>query len=150
MATGPGLRIIREDERLTYDGDGFKIFYRRIPNFRRGAIQEKYRKRGGEINISRATDEMLEYCVTGWSGFFYDNEEGRRIDVAYDPKIVRAIPDDVLVEIVDLCGANADSGVVEAKNLPTTSDSSERSTDSPADNADERPARTTPSPSSAT
>lgn len=141
-----GLRIIKDDERLVFEGDEYKIFYRRITNSRRGRILEKHRKRGKDPDLSKATDEMMEWCVTGWTGFYYIDENQQRVDVPFDPTLVKAIPDEVLAELVDLCGANADAGQVEAGNLPSTSSSSTRTAASPADSAGEKPETTTPSP----
>lgn len=145
-----GLRIIRDDERLKYVGDEYTIFYRRITNSRRGRIMEKHRKRGKDPDLSKATTEMMEFCVTGWKGFYYVNADGARVDLPYDPTLVEAIPDEVLAELVDLCGANADAGQVEAKNSPTTSASSTTTAATPAPAAGETEKTTTPDPSSAT
>ena len=131
-----GLRLINADERLTFEGDGFKIFYRRIPNARRGRIMEKNTKRGGEVNFNRATIEMLEYSVTGWDGFYTQNGSGERQDVAFDPGKIEFIPDEVQAELMELIGANADRGDVEAKNSPTSSDSSTTTKATVADGAD--------------
>jgi len=133
----PGLRIIREDESLTYKGDGFEIYYRRIPNKRRGNILEKHKKRGqAEANLNSATQEMMEYCILGWKGFYYLNQNKERVDLPFDSGIIGAIPDEVLADVVELCGANADQGQVEAKNSLTTSASSTITEASPAASAE--------------
>lgn len=131
-----GLQLINKDERLEHVGDGFKILYRRIPSTTRGRIFNKHTKRGGETDYSKTTVEMLEYCVLGWSGVFEKNGDGKNIEIPFDIEKVRMIPDDVLLVLLDLMGANADREEVEVGNLSPSSSSKEITPVSPADNAE--------------
>ncbi len=131
-----GLQLIKKDERLEFVGDGFKILYRRIPSTTRGRILNKHTKRGGETDYSKTTVEMLEYCVLGWSGVFEENGDGKNMEIPFDIEKVRMIPDDVILVLLDLMGANADREEVEAKNLSTTLSNKETTPDSPAANVD--------------
>ena len=137
-----GLRLISDDERLVYEGDGFEIFYRRIPSGTRGRIINKHTKRGGETNWAKATEEMLEHCITGWAGVYTTDADGIRTDEPFSSDKIRMIPDDVQIKLVDLVGANADAEDVEAGNLSTISSSSTITTDSRATNAGSKPMKT--------
>jgi hypothetical protein len=127
-----GLHLIKKDERLEYVGDGFKILYRRIPTPVRGRFTNKHTKRGGETDWAKATLEMLEYSILGWSGVYETNGAGKSIEIPFDTEKVRSIPDDVLLVLLDLIGANAEKEEVEAGNWSTTSSSSEITPASPA------------------
>ncbi len=130
------LRLINSEERLKFEGDGFNIFYRRLPNAKRGRIMEQNSKRGGDVNFNKATIQMLEYSITGWSGFYTEDASGNREEIPYDVTKVALIPDEVQAELMDLIGANADRGEVEAKNFPSTSASSTTTEVSPAQSAE--------------
>jgi hypothetical protein len=118
-----GLRLITGDERLTYEGDGFKIFYRRIPTSKRGRIVEKNTKQGRETNWYQATVEMLEYCIIGWDGLFRVID-GKEEPTPYDPAYIGDIPEEVTTELAEKMGAAIPSqgiakstvGEVEAGN----------------------------------
>lgn len=118
-----GLRLVDEDENLVHIIDEeARIFYRRLPNRRRGEIMARNTKRG-EVNYTKASIEMLEWSITGWQGF-YVIEDGRRKDIPYARDKVALIPDTEQADLVEKIGANADEGGEEAGNSGPTSDSS--------------------------
>lgn len=125
-----GLRIIESHERFIYETDGYKIFFRRLPNPTRGRIIEENTKRGDKLNLSRATSEMLKYCLLGWSGVYTVTESGERREVPFSSDLVERIPDDVQAELMDRVGANLEDMETEGKNSKPTSDSKPETEDS--------------------
>lgn len=118
-----GLRLISEDELLTYHGDGFKIFYKRVSNARRSRILERHTKRGRETNSIAAGLEMLDLSVVGWEGVYEMNGDGVKVEIPFEIAKIKAIPDDVAGDLMDLIGANADDIVRESKNSKSSSGS---------------------------
>ena len=131
-----GLRLIDKNERLTFHGDGFKVYYRRIPNATRGRIVERHTKRGGNVDANAAGIEFLEYSILGWEGFYTQNGDGEKVEVPYGLEHVAAIPDDEQNRLMDLIGINADREEVEGKNSPTTSASKKTTSTSRADSVE--------------
>lgn len=119
-----GLRLIDEEELLTYEGPGFKIFYRRLPNKLRAQIVDRHTKRGGTTNFTQASIDYLKYCVKGWEGVYIE-KKGVREDIAFEPSKVELLPDLVQADLVDLIGANADEEAEDLGNSESTSGNSE-------------------------
>jgi len=124
-----GLRLITEDERLTYADyakDGFEIYYRRIPNHIRGAIVKRHtrvNKRGNEIvDWVSVSEELFDYAVIGWKGV-YIIENGKRKDVDFSPDVIRNTPDEIQAEIIELAGGNVETTEGDIKNSSSTPDS---------------------------
>lgn len=120
-----GLRLITEEELLTFDGPGFKVHYRRLPNKRRAQIIDRNTKRGGVTNFTQATIEMLEYSVKGWEGVYERGEDGKRKDIPFEPSKISMIPDLVQSDLVEVIGENADREGDDLGNLPNTSGNKE-------------------------
>lgn len=131
----PGLRLVNKDEKLTFVGDGFKIFYRRMPNSQIARIRERHTKRG-DTNHQAVANDVLEWCVMGWSGVWDKNGDGKLVEIPFDSDKVGMIPDVVAAKIVDLVGDNADLEGVEAKNSKSSSGSKTKTTGSPASSAE--------------
>jgi len=93
------IQIIDNDEKLTYEIEGSKIFYRRITTLKRGVIVKRHTKRG-KADWNAITEEMLRYIITGWKNVQKSGEE-----ITFDPDLITAIPEDVLTEILELAGA---------------------------------------------
>ena len=53
------IQIVQDQERLLYEADGSRIFYRRISTLRRGAIVKKHTKRG-KTDWNAVTADMLD------------------------------------------------------------------------------------------
>ena len=123
-----GLRLIDEDEALTHEGDGFKIFYRRLPNKRRANIVDACTNRAGTTNFTKASTQMLEYSVQGWEGV-YVFENGKRKDIPFEKSKIDLIPDAVQAEMVELIGENADREDENLGNSPSTSGNSSTTKD---------------------
>jgi len=94
------IQIVRDEERLVYEAEGSKIFYRRISTLRRGGIVRKHTKRG-KTDWNAVTKELLEYVVLGW-----ENVERAGKPVPYSPELVMLLPEEVLSDLLELCGAN--------------------------------------------
>jgi hypothetical protein len=132
-----GLQLVSDEERLVYEGDGFQIFYRRITNHKRAQIVQRHTNRKGETNNVAVAEEMLEWCITGWSGVTDVNPTtGEYVETVFSPDKIKRIPDEVGGELIELFGLNADEKAVEVKNSPTTSASNTTTEDSPASDAD--------------
>jgi hypothetical protein len=114
------IQIVQEEERLIYENEGSRIFYRRIPTVKRSFIQKKHTKRG-QPDWSAVTKEFLEYVVLDWDGV----EKGGKA-IPYDKELVQYLPDDVTTEILDLSGASTALAREETgpKNSKTSSSGS--------------------------
>jgi hypothetical protein len=104
------LNLIRTDERLTYEGAGFKVFFRRLPQTIRGEILRKHTSRGVP-DIGAATLEMLRYCVVGWEGVADGGKE-----IPFAPELVERMPDEVLTDILERANRNVGTLEVELGN----------------------------------
>jgi hypothetical protein len=116
-----GLRLIKTDEKLVYDGEGFKIYYRRLPNHVRAGIVKRHTKRG-IVDFYGASVAQLEYCVTGWENVYEEEADGKRKDIGFDQEKIRYIPDDVQADLLELIGAAVETLDKDAENLEATSD----------------------------
>lgn len=97
------IQIVQDEEKLTYEAEGSKIFYRRISTLKRGVIVKKHTKRG-KVNWNPVTKDILEYVVTGWA-----NVQKAGKDIAFDKGIIMCLPEDTLTDILELSGgANPD------------------------------------------
>jgi hypothetical protein len=112
------LNLIADDESLTYKGDDFEIYYRRIPGRKRAEILKKNTGRFGAIDTGAASLAMMHYCITGWHGVHI---RGEFVDFSKD--LIEYIPDEILGEIAERAGANAPSDGADIKNSSTTSGS---------------------------
>ena len=110
----PGLFLIDEEERLTYEGDGFKIYYRRIDNERRARFAEQ-KTRMGTLNAHAFTLAILEWCIIGWDGFFRMKGD-RREPIPFETSLIKYIPDDVAAKLIVLIDANVEPEVAELGN----------------------------------
>ena len=120
-----GLRLIKTDERLVHNGEGFKMFYRRLPNHVRAGIVKRYTKRG-IVDFYGASVAQLEYCVTGWEGVYEENADGTRVNIPFDQEKIRYIPDDVQADLLELIGAAVETLDKDAENLEVTSDNNSK------------------------
>lgn len=113
------LHLIQEDERFEYKGEGFTIYYRRIPGSKRAEILKKHTRRQGAVDIGDATLEMMKWCIRGWDGV---NMAGEPVE--FKTGLVERIPDDILGEIAERAGANAEGEGADIKNSSPTSGNS--------------------------
>jgi hypothetical protein len=119
------LHLVSAKERLTYKGDDFQIYYRRVPSGVRAVIVKRHTDRRGNIDWSKVGDELVEYAITGWENVKFD---GQPVEFAVD--LVGAIPETIKGEIVQLASDNlADTEERELGNSPTTPVSSPTTTD---------------------
>jgi len=97
------IQIVQADEKLTYEAEGSKIFYRRISTLKRGGMVKKHTKRG-KTNWNNVTKDVLQYVVTGW-----ETVQSAGKDIAFDDGLIMMLPEDTLTDILDLSGgANPD------------------------------------------
>ena len=116
---GGGLKLVQEEERFVYKGDGYEIFYRRVPSTIRDSYIKKHTpRRGGDPDWTIIGKLMLEYALVDWSGIF-EETDGQRTDIPFDREKVRFIPEDVRTDIIEKLGADAASLERAVKNLPT-------------------------------
>jgi hypothetical protein len=139
-----GLSLVNAAERHVFEGDGYKIFFRRITNQKRNQIVQRHTNRRGEPDNAAIADEILEYCVTGWEGVeeFID---GAWTEVPFSQDKVRLIPDEVGGELMERLGANLRSKEVEVGNSETTPASNTTTKGSRAGDAEEKQKKTTSS-----
>jgi len=115
-----GIKLVKESERLVLDGDGFKIFYRRVPSPVRGDITRRATpRRGGDPDWTKVSRQMLTYAILDWEGVFDDDNQA----VPYSPELAENLPEEIQVELLEKVGQNIDRVQAESKNSGTTSDS---------------------------
>jgi len=136
------LKLVSQAERLKFEGDGFVIFYRRITNQKRNRIVQRHTNRKGEADNASIADEILEECVTGWTGVS-ELVAGEWTEVPFSTEKVALIPDEVGGELMEFLGANVTTKEVEVGNSETTPDNSGTTRGSPAGDADKKPKKTT-------
>lgn len=92
------IQIIQSDERLTYEAEGSKIFYRRISTLRRAAIIKKHTKRG-KPNWGKITSDLLIEAITGWE----DVQQAGK-DIPFSAELITALPEETLTDVLELIG----------------------------------------------
>jgi hypothetical protein len=116
-----GLKLVQEAERFVYEGDGFKIFYRRVPaTIRDGFIRSNTPRRGGDPDWSSIGKLMLNYAIIGWEGVYEESADGQRVDVPFSADKTPFLPENVRVELVERLGEDAAKLEREIKNSSTT------------------------------
>ena len=106
------IRLIKDEERLVYEAEGTKIFYRRISDVKKAANVKRYTKKG-KTDWGAVTSDLLRQIVLGW-----ENMKDGDMDVPFDPELVTRLPGDVVEDLLNLSGAGNPSGEEEsaAKN----------------------------------
>ena len=116
------LRLITDQERLRYDGEGYWIEYRRLPAHIRANIVRTCTKRG-TLDFYAASIKFLEYCVLDWNGVTTVDDSGKEVRVDYDKDLVRYLPDEVQNDLIERIGQDAERLQEAIENLGTTPDS---------------------------
>lgn len=98
------IQIVKAEEKFTYQSDGSKIFYRRIPSFTRGQIVKRHTKRGVS-DWNKVTRDVLAYVITGW-----ENIKSGADEIPFDPELVPQLPEETLTDILDLSGGASPEG----------------------------------------
>jgi hypothetical protein len=99
------IRIVRDTERFTATLDGGGILYwRRLPSHVRQECQHRHTVRG-VLDQTAAFDAMLTYAVVGWDQVI----DADGTPLAFAPELVRLLPEDVKLHLVQLFGL-ADPG----------------------------------------
>ena len=112
-----GINLVRESERLVFEGSGFKIFYRRIPSHVRTDIVRRCTpRRGGDPDWGKISLQFLQYAVLDWEGVHDTNDAGDRITVPYDRDRVGFLPDEVQIELIEKLGENSERLEDDLKN----------------------------------
>lgn len=97
------LHLVTDTERLTYAGDGFEIYYRRIPpSIAQRIIGQHTNKKSERTNWAAVADDMLTYAVLGWTNVLSGGEP-----VEYSPDLLSAIPGKIAAELVESASDNA-------------------------------------------
>ena len=130
-----GITLVKESERLVYEGDGFKIFYRRVPSHVRGEIVRRCSpRRGGDPDWAKVSNQFLAYAILDWQGV-NEEEEGKMIPAIYDSSKVGYLPDEIQVDLMEKLGANIDKLESDSKNSEAMPASKTKTKDSPASGA---------------
>lgn len=98
------VRLIDPRERLTHKSGASEYYYRRMPATVRNQIMQKCTSRG-EINWGKFQLKALEWSLTGWKNV--RDLDGN--DVAFERRLVAAIPGDDAIALQDLMGANIEA-----------------------------------------
>jgi len=120
------IQIVQQEERLVYETDGSKIFYRRIPISQQNAIVKRHTKKG-KTNWSEVSKEFIEYIVLGWE----DVEMGGQ-NINFDQSFLPFLPPDVVTDLLDRSGAASKEGDEDTGKNSGTISPSRSSTKQPA------------------
>jgi hypothetical protein len=93
------IQLIRDDERLIYQLEDSKIFYRRISTSKRSKIVANHTKRG-KTDWVAVTRDLAGEIIIGWENVVDGGKE-----IPFSKDLVTRIPDEVLSEILQLSGA---------------------------------------------
>lgn len=111
------LRLIDEEERLVYDeGEGWRLFYRRIPESIYNAIVRKCTNAKQVTNWAAAGRELFNYAARDWEGV--EDENGTA--VAFSLELAERLPAKVRGKIVELAADTGEGMEAGLKNSPTT------------------------------
>lgn len=69
-----GIQLIDEEEKLIFESQGARLYYRRIPMDLIQAWQKQHTTRG-ETDWGAVSKKALEYAVLDWSGVYAGEEE---------------------------------------------------------------------------
>jgi hypothetical protein len=90
-----GIRIIQENEKLTFSFESAKIFYKRIPRFLYSKwVRESTNRRGDRTDWTAVGRLAMEFSIIGWEGF--EDKEGKMLE--YSPDLIDYIPGAVIDE----------------------------------------------------
>jgi len=92
------IQIIQTEEKLIYEAEDSKIFYRRISTLKRGTIVKRHTKRG-KTDWNAVTGSVLDYVIIGW-----ENIQQAKKDIVFDQDLIMALPEDTLTDILELSG----------------------------------------------
>ena len=90
------IELSNENERLLYEHEGSRIYYKRISKLRSNYIQKKHTKRG-VVDWNVVSDEILKECVLGW-----ENIQDRGKSVPFNPELISRLPLVVQNDLIDL------------------------------------------------
>lgn len=114
------LEIVKDNERLVINGDGWKWFYRRVPPSVHRKITTRNTNAKGVTNWHAVGRELLIYATLGWEGF---RDAG--VDIPYSPDnvemVVDGLPQSIAQQFIEACNDEAAERLAgELKNSPTT------------------------------
>jgi len=108
-----GIRIIKEEERLSFEKDGSTFYYRRIPaHVRQDILQRHMPRRGGEPNWEKVLSDMLSWALKGWDNILDD--QGQQVE--FSTEMINYLPQEVQVDLLDKLGANVHQLQGQIKN----------------------------------
>lgn len=94
------IRLIEEDERLTFVYEDAKLFYRRMPHDKKATLLQRcteVKKRVEVTDNAKFMREMLKRTVTGWEGFV--DSSGDPVPFTHDALMM--VPETVVSAFVD-------------------------------------------------
>ena len=109
------IQLVQETEKLTYEWEESKIYYRRVPTpFQNKIIQINTKK--GKQDWVKINDAFLKYLGLGW-----DNVQANGEVIDFKPELMTALPGDVVDDLLALSGAAGPEGA--RKNSKSSSSS---------------------------
>jgi len=109
------IQLVQETEKLTYEWEDSKIYYRRIPTGYQNAIVRDNTKKG-KVNWKEVNKLFLHYCVLGW-----DNVQVDEKPIPYTPELSESLPGDIVDDLLEKAGAGNPDGA--RKNSKSSSSS---------------------------
>ncbi len=94
------IRIIRDDERLTFTYGDARIYYRRIPAHIRRQLFARHTKRG-QIDAHGLMLDLLDYAILDWEGVV--DEAGQPLP--YSRELLGYLPAEVTDALADALNA---------------------------------------------
>lgn len=90
------IQLIKENEKLIFEFQDAKIFYRRIPrDILNGFVSSATTRRG--TDWGKVTHDAMEHAILSWEGFSDGDKE-----VSYQPILIDTLPGAVIEAFVDV------------------------------------------------
>jgi len=109
------VKIVKKDERLSFEVEGSTFHYRRISSPEQNRIVTKHTKKGRQ-NWERINNDFIEIGLLGW-----DNVEEEETQIEFSFEDAKRLPSEVIDEFLLRSGAARPEGAT--KNLKSSSSS---------------------------
>ena len=113
------IRIIKQDEKLTFSYEGEKYHYRRPTLQERKRWTQNATDKRGNTDAYKLIEMVIPSCLIGWEPGAVIDETGANID--YSAQVALALPEDFYVAFLDCLGMSNPEGDSEIKNSKSTS-----------------------------
>jgi len=92
------IKLINENEKLVYEYEESKIFYRRITLAEAQNLEKRCVDRKNRRDNEKAVKLRLEHCVLGWEGVKGDDDN----DLPFKKEYLEFLPGDIQLDLIKL------------------------------------------------